>query len=163
REVGDVLAGHPDAPAVGLLFLEQQPDERRLPRAGGADQEDELALLDVGAHVSQCDDVALIGLGDVLEPDHGWLGQALRAFRPSAAAAPAPAVPPRPPRRRPAPPAGAGPPPATPRPPTADGPAAAGSTTAPTTPPGAQPWKNPTPNAGPAPAVNNTHTGFMTS
>ena len=82
-QVGDVLARHPDAALLRLLLLEQQTDEGGLARARRPHEEDELTLLDVGADVAQCDDVALVGLGDVLEPDHGWLGQALRAFRPS--------------------------------------------------------------------------------
>ena len=43
----------------------------RLARAGRADQEHELALLDVTVGVAQGDDVALVHLGDVLELDHG--------------------------------------------------------------------------------------------
>ena len=42
-----------------------------LPGAGGADQEDELALLDVGLGVAEGDDLALVDLGDVFELDHG--------------------------------------------------------------------------------------------
>ena len=58
-------------PVRGLLLAEQEAQEGRLPRARRADEEDELALLDLGGHVAERDDVALVDLGDVLEADHG--------------------------------------------------------------------------------------------
>ena len=42
-----------------------------LPEPDGADEEDELALVDVDGRVAERDDVALVDLGDVLELDHG--------------------------------------------------------------------------------------------
>ena len=50
---GDVLAGDEDRAPGGALLLEHQPQERRLARAGRADEEDELALLDLEADVVQ--------------------------------------------------------------------------------------------------------------
>ena len=57
-------------PRVGVLLAQQQAEERRLPRARRADEEDELALADVERDVAQRDDVALVDLGDVLESNH---------------------------------------------------------------------------------------------
>ena len=57
-------------PVLRLLLPEQQAQEGRLPRAGRTDQEDELALLDLGGDLAQRDDVALVDLGDVLEANH---------------------------------------------------------------------------------------------
>ena len=75
-ELADLLARHPDVAAVGLLFLEQQPEKGRLPRTGRSHQEDELTLLDVDGRVAQSDGRALVGLGDVVQSDHqlggGW-------------------------------------------------------------------------------------------
>src|SRR5207248_2225367 len=47
-ELGDVLAGDPDAAGVRLLLLVEEADERRLAGTGRPHQEDELALLDGG-------------------------------------------------------------------------------------------------------------------
>ena len=70
-ELADVLAGDEDAALGRVLLLVEEADERRLARARRADQEDELALLDVDVGVAEGVDLALVGLGDVLELDHG--------------------------------------------------------------------------------------------
>ena len=57
-------------PRVGQLLAEQEADEGRLARAGRADEEDELALVDLDGDVAQRDRRALVRLGDVLESDH---------------------------------------------------------------------------------------------
>ena len=67
----DLLAGDVD-PAAGRSRLAQhQPQERRLARAGGADEEDELALLDVDGHVVEGRSALTgVGLVDLLEANH---------------------------------------------------------------------------------------------
>jgi hypothetical protein len=69
-QLADVLARHPDAAAVGAVLLQEQTDERGLPRPGGADEEHELLLGDVAGHTPQGDDIVLVRLGDVLESNH---------------------------------------------------------------------------------------------
>jgi hypothetical protein len=71
-QVDDVAAGLPDLPGVGQLLAQQQPDERGLARARRSDQEDELALVDLDRYVAQRDGRSLVGLGDVVEADHGF-------------------------------------------------------------------------------------------
>ena len=71
RQLGDVLAGDPDPALLGHLLLVHQPEHRGLARPRGADEEDELALLDVDLGVTKGDDLALVDLRDVLELDHG--------------------------------------------------------------------------------------------
>ena len=73
REVGDVGAVDRD-PALGdLLEPGDHAQERRLAAAGGADEDDELAVLDLEAHVVDGGDPAGIDLGQVFELDlsHG--------------------------------------------------------------------------------------------
>ena len=48
---GENLAVDQDGALGGVVLLQQQPQERGLARAGRADQEDELALADLGRHV----------------------------------------------------------------------------------------------------------------
>src|SRR5436309_2437476 len=67
REVAS--ADHDLAPRR-LELLEQEPDDRRLARPGGADDEDELALLDHEADVPESRDIGLVDLCDRLEHDH---------------------------------------------------------------------------------------------
>src|SRR5581483_1428204 len=70
REARDVAA-RDDDPAVGRPVLaQQQAEERRLPGARRADEEDELALLHVHRDVAERDDITLVDLGNPLEPDH---------------------------------------------------------------------------------------------
>ena len=57
-----------------LLLADQQPDQGGLARAGRADDEDELALLDVDVDVVERDDRVLVDLGDVIEFDHDERG-----------------------------------------------------------------------------------------
>ena len=57
-------------PPVALELLQQQAHERRLAGAGRADDEDELALVDVERDVAQRDDVGLVDLRHGLEHDH---------------------------------------------------------------------------------------------
>ena len=70
-QVADLLAGLPDATGVGHLLAEQEADEGRLAGAGRADQEHELALVDLDGAVLEGDRGSLVRLGDVLEFDHG--------------------------------------------------------------------------------------------
>ena len=56
---------------IGLELLEQEPDHRRLPRARGADEEDELPLLDHERDAFERGHVRLVDLRHVLEDDHG--------------------------------------------------------------------------------------------
>ena len=69
-EAPDVAARDED-PARGRdLVAQQQLQERRLPRARGPDEEDELALQDLEGEVAEGDDVAFVDLGDVFETNH---------------------------------------------------------------------------------------------
>ena len=69
---GQVLAQDVHRPGVGALLAQDQPQEGRLAGAGRAHQEDELALLDLQRDVPQGRTVLLgVGLGDVVESDHG--------------------------------------------------------------------------------------------
>src|SRR3712207_9533343 len=55
----------------GIVLPEQQPQECRLARARGADEEDERALVDLRRHVLQSRPRAgRVELGDVLQFDH---------------------------------------------------------------------------------------------
>ena len=70
-EATKVLAGHPDATLGGGLLLEDEPEERRLARARGTHEEDELPLLDLEGHALQGrPGLGGVELGDVLEQDH---------------------------------------------------------------------------------------------
>jgi hypothetical protein len=65
------LAPADDDLAGGRLeLLQHEPHERRLARAGRADDEDELALVDPEGDVAEGRDVRLVDLRDVLEDDH---------------------------------------------------------------------------------------------
>ena len=52
------------------LVSQQELEQRRLPGARRAHEEDELALGDVEGDLTQGDDIALVGLADVLESNH---------------------------------------------------------------------------------------------
>src|SRR3954454_9270563 len=71
REPPDVLAGDVDDAARSALLPQDEPQERRLAGPGRTDEEDELALDDVEAHVVDRGPRGPgVDLGDVLEPDH---------------------------------------------------------------------------------------------
>ncbi len=70
-EPAEVAPADEDAPRGRLELLEQQPDDRRLAGAGGADDEDELPLVDHERDAVQGDDVRLVHLAHVLDDDHG--------------------------------------------------------------------------------------------
>src|ERR1039457_4017160 len=70
REAPDVTPGDDDTPCAREVLAQQQAQERRLPRAGRADEEQELAFADIDVDVAQRGDVALVDLVDVLEADH---------------------------------------------------------------------------------------------
>ena len=57
-------------PSVGCSSRSSRRRNVDLPEPGRADEEQELALADVGRHVAERGDVALVDLGDVLEADH---------------------------------------------------------------------------------------------
>src|SRR6185295_13279616 len=63
-----------DPAARRLELLEQEPDDRRLPRSRWADDEHELPLLDHEGGALESDDVRLVHLADVLEDDHRGRG-----------------------------------------------------------------------------------------
>ena len=58
------------APCSGCSWRLSSRSMVRLARPGRADEEDELALGDVEAGVTERDDVGGVDLGDVLESDH---------------------------------------------------------------------------------------------
>ena len=67
----DVKLRHPDIAVGRRLGPQQQPHERGLARAGRADQEDELTLVDLEVDVVQCGTRRrLVLLGDMVEGDH---------------------------------------------------------------------------------------------
>ena len=67
----DLLAGDVDAARRGPGLAQDQAQGRGLAGAGAADQEDELALLDVDRHVVEGGaSGAGVGLGDLLEANH---------------------------------------------------------------------------------------------
>ena len=80
-EPRQVAPADDDAPARRLELLEEEPDDRRLARAGRADDEDELALLDHERRAIERDDVRVVDLADVLEHDHRRRGLAALAVR----------------------------------------------------------------------------------
>ena len=69
-EPGQVAAADEDPARARLELLQEQADHRRLAGAGGADDEDELALLDHEGDVVERDDVRVVDLGHALEHDH---------------------------------------------------------------------------------------------
>ena len=70
-QLADIAPPRPrSCPASGISSAEQQPEEGRLARARGSDEEDEVALLDLERDVAERGDVPLVGLGDVVEADH---------------------------------------------------------------------------------------------
>ncbi len=70
-EAVDLLAGDVHPARGGAVLAQHQAQERGLARSGGADEEDELALLDVDRHLVECGaSLAGIGLDDLLEADH---------------------------------------------------------------------------------------------
>ena len=71
RQPGQVLAGHVHLARARDLLLEQQAQERRLAGAARADEEDELALLDVDVDpVERGPRARGVALGHLLQPDH---------------------------------------------------------------------------------------------
>src|SRR5262249_55216665 len=66
-EAADVAPGDEHTTSGRDLVTKQQLEERRLPRARRAHEEDELALQDLEREIAQCDHVALVDLVDVLE------------------------------------------------------------------------------------------------
>src|SRR3954447_782432 len=67
----EVFAGDVHAATGRAGLAQHQPQRGRLPRAGLADEEDELALLDVDADlVERRLSRARVGLADLLEPNH---------------------------------------------------------------------------------------------
>src|SRR6266511_1556665 len=66
----ELLAGHPDAPAGGLVLLGQQAQEGGLARARLAHHEDELTLVDLDRDVVERDHVRAVHLGHMLKLDH---------------------------------------------------------------------------------------------
>ena len=71
-ELGQVLAGDVDLALGRLLLLEQKADERALPGAGLAHDEDELTLLDLDGDVLERRRAVPVHLRDVLKTDHRW-------------------------------------------------------------------------------------------
>ena len=69
-ELGDVATGDDDAAGAGLLLPEEEAEEGGLPGTRRPDEEDEFALLDLRGHLAECDDVAFVDLGHVLEANH---------------------------------------------------------------------------------------------
>src|SRR5262249_38897987 len=69
-ETAELAAADDDLPGGRLELLQHQPDDRRLARARGAHDEDELALVDRKRDVAQRGDVGLVDLRHVLEHDH---------------------------------------------------------------------------------------------
>src|SRR6266545_6825822 len=59
-----------DSPRGRLEFLQEQADDRRLARAGGADDEHELALVDDEGNVREGGDVRFVDLRHAFEDDH---------------------------------------------------------------------------------------------
>jgi hypothetical protein len=80
-EAVQVTAADDDSALRRLELLEDEPDDRRLPGARGADDEDELALVDREGDPVECDDVRVVDLLHVLEHDHGGAAR-LRLRRP---------------------------------------------------------------------------------
>jgi hypothetical protein len=71
RQPRQVLARDVDRPRRRGLLLEQEPQEGALARAAAADEEDELAAVDVDVDVVQgWTHRGGVGLADVLEADH---------------------------------------------------------------------------------------------
>ncbi len=70
REPADVAARDEHTPLGGDFVTEQELEQRRFPRTRGPDEEHELALGDIEVDLTQGDDVALVGLADVLESNH---------------------------------------------------------------------------------------------
>jgi hypothetical protein len=70
-ELCDVATVDRDPARGHLLQPGEHPQERRLPAAGGADEHDELAVVDLQADVVDCGDPARKLLRHVLELDLG--------------------------------------------------------------------------------------------
>src|SRR5207302_835815 len=68
-ETRQVASADEDPPGRRLDLLQEQLDERRLARAGGADDEDEFALVDHEGNPVQRGDVGLVDLCDAVEDD----------------------------------------------------------------------------------------------
>ena len=70
RQTEEVAARDDDPARRRLELLQQQAHDRRLPRARGADDEDELALVDHERDVRERGDVRLVDLRHAVEDDH---------------------------------------------------------------------------------------------
>ena len=69
-EARQVAAADDDLARGRLDLLQHEPDHRRLARAGGPDDEDEVALLDHERDVRQRGDIRLVDLAHGVENDH---------------------------------------------------------------------------------------------
>src|SRR5919204_571790 len=69
-EPREVAPADDDAARRRLQLLQEEANHRRLPRPGGADDEDELPLLDHEAHVLERLHPEVVLLRDALEDDH---------------------------------------------------------------------------------------------
>src|SRR5205823_10525165 len=83
-EAGEVATADDDPTVRRLELLEEEADDRRLAGSGGADDEDELALLDHERDVLERADVGVVRLRDAVEDDHRArrLGRGGRQGRP---------------------------------------------------------------------------------
>ena len=70
-DTGDFGVINEDVAAVGLGVPVDEPDERGLAGAAGADEKDEFALVDLEADVVERARAVGVDLGDVLQSDHG--------------------------------------------------------------------------------------------
>ena len=71
REPGDLALADPDVALGHLLEAGNHPQQRRLPAAGGADEDHELAAPDCQIDAVDGTDVPVVDLSDLLEPDLG--------------------------------------------------------------------------------------------
>jgi hypothetical protein len=78
RDLGELLAEGVDLPRRRALLAQDEVEEGRLAGARGADEEDELAALDLEADLVQRGACAPgVDLGDVLESDHRCVAASL--------------------------------------------------------------------------------------
>ncbi len=80
RDLRQVVAGDADRAVGRIELLDQQAHERRLARAGRADEEDELAAVDRERHPIEAH-IPLVELGDPAELDHRAGGDRTRIGR----------------------------------------------------------------------------------
>jgi hypothetical protein len=69
-QASELTPADDDAAARRLELLQEQTHDRRLARARGPDEKDELAFLDPERDVAKGDHVRLVDLHDALEDDH---------------------------------------------------------------------------------------------